>query len=143
MIVTILQQITQAVNFTPQPTFAHGEQFEQNTHDDTTLPLVYLEHPLKAKDTILPQGQQEPTYTLNLFFLNRSNLDDTINERQPIVDSMHALKRKFIVKLLNDSRVKSIDSLSHVEVYNVLDLNLDGLWCTLTLTLIDGASVCQ
>ena len=142
MIVTILQETTSALNFTPSPTFAHGEQFEQNTQDDTTLPLVYLEHPLRAKDAILPQGQQEPTYTLNLFFLNRSNLDDTINERQQIVDSMHALKREFIIRLKNDPRVKSLDSLSHVEVYNVLDLNLDGVWCTLSATLYDGASVC-
>lgn len=142
MIVTVLSETTAALNVTPAPTFYHGEQFEQNTQDDATLPIVYLEHPLKANDKLLPQGQQEPTYTLNVFFLDRSSLDMTIAQRQVIVDGMHALKRKFIVKLMNDARVKSINSITHVEVYNVLDINLDGLWCTLSLTLYDNASVC-
>jgi hypothetical protein len=142
MIVTVLSDITGSLSTLPAPTFYHAEQYEQNVNDEASLPLIYLEHPVKATDTILPQGGQEPTYTVNLFFLDKSNLSDDISTRQVIVDAMYAIKREFIIRLNQDSRVKAIKSVSYLEVYNVLDINLDGLLVTLVVTLNDGAPVC-
>ena len=145
MIVTVLQDVTALLTPAPAPAFYHAEQFEQNTQDDAVLPLVYLEHPIKGKD-VMPQGMPARTnliaYTVNLFFLDRSELADTIVERQVIIDAMYALKRQFVVRLSNDERVKSVDAVETMEVYNVLDANLDGIWVTLSLTLYDGGGLC-
>lgn len=145
MIVTIIADTTAAIGGTPAPTFYHAEQFEQNYNDDATLPMIYLEHPIKGADTILPQGNQETTYTLNIFFLDKTGTDgiaETILTKQTTIDAMHALKRKFILRLRNDSRVKEIKGSTHTEIYNLLDLNLDGLWLTLTVVTLDTAAVC-
>lgn len=145
MIVTILADTTAAISGANAPTFYHAEQFEQNYNDDATLPMVYLEHPIKGADKILPQGNQETTYTLNIFFLDKTGTDglaETILAKQTTIDAMHELKRQFIIRLRADSRVKEITGSTHVEIYNLLDLNLDGLWLTLTVITTDTAPVC-
>jgi hypothetical protein len=145
-IVSIIQSCVSAINVTPtlptDPFFAHSEQYEFNLADDTSLPIVYLEHPVKGNDKILPQGNCETTYTINVFILDKSNLEDLITQRQVIIDNMHIIKRQFILRLRQHADVKDINSVSHVEVYNVLDMNLDGLWLTISVTLLDNAPVC-
>lgn len=144
-IITIIQSCALAVNVPSIPTgpfFAHSEQHEFNLSDDVSLPIIYLEHPIKGVDRYLPQGNAETTYTLNIFLLDKSNLDDLITQRQLIIDKMHKIKRQFILRLRQHVDVISIGSLTHMEVYNLLDLNLDGLWLTLTLTLTDKDAVC-
>ena len=144
MIVNVIQSVV--ASLTPSaPAFYHAEQFEQNLNDDATFPMVYLEHPIKGKDLTpnnSPALAHSIEYTLNIFFLDKTNLDDTILDRQTIIDAMLALKRQFVVRLCNHSAVKTLGVVEHTEVYNVLDLNLDGVWTTLTVTLYDKDAVC-
>lgn len=146
MIVTVIQNVTAGLTPAPAPTFYHGEQFEMNTYDNTVAStIVYLEHPIRGKDltpNFSPAMAHSIEYTINLFFLKKSKLSDTIIQRQPIIDAMLALKRQFIIRLCNNSNVKDVTAVEHLEVYNVLDLNLDGIWATITLTLYDKETVC-
>jgi hypothetical protein len=145
MIVTVIQNVTASLTPSPAPTFYHGEQFEMNTHDEVSQKIVFLEHPIRGKDltpNVSPAMAHSIEYTINLFFLDKSNLSDTIIQRQPIIDAMLALKRQFIIRLCNNPNVKDVTAVEHLEVYNVLDLNLDGIWATITLTLYDKESVC-
>jgi len=124
--------------------FSHGEKWEQNLQDENTIfPLIVLDHPITGKDKILPQGNQETTYSLGIFFCNRSSLDYTQAQHQVILDAMYLIKREFVTRCHNSSLFKGISSVKTTELINQWDLNVTGVFMNFDIEVSDHAATCD
>lgn len=127
----------------PAPGFATSETWEQNLNDSATLPLVFLERPLIEKGHLLPQGNPEGTFPLSIYFIgNRSDLEAKQSDIEATLSAMRALKRKFLILLHRDTRVKEVRDYNTVEVANFLDLNAPAIWLKVDILIDDGFPVC-
>lgn len=129
--------------------FFHGEKWEQNTQDENPIfPFIILDHPIKGVDKILPQGNQETTYSLAVAFFDKSEIDypqdsTTIPNHQAILDRMYLVKREFVTRVHNSNYVKSIKSAKTTEVINYMDLNVTGILLEFEIVVVDNTAVCD
>lgn len=141
MIVDVIKEVAMALS--QNPSFFHGEKWEQNLQDEQTrFPLVMLDHPILAKDRMLNSGNAETTYNLSILFGNKIPYDAIQDQRQPNLDAMYDMKREFIIRLGKHPLVADLINATTLEVFRLKDLSVDGLYLQLGVILVDDKAVC-
>ena len=127
------------------PTFLSSEMWLQNLQDDAGYPLVFLERPITEQGKVLPQGNPQSTYDLNVWlFAGTTRQDSPQSEIEPLLSTSKDMKRQLVILLQRDRRIERINSYSVEEISQTqnLDINPCGVWLKINLTVIDPLTVC-
>jgi hypothetical protein len=134
--------------------FGHTQQSVQNINaDQISLPVVFLNMPVKYKPVITNTGFIKYTFQCEVWFLYKSNIDDggglnesgeTIAEQQQIeiFNKALAAQRQFLNLLQKSTDVKDYSAGDAIQVQHVFDADLSGVYSTVTIEPLDYSGVC-
>lgn len=134
--------------------YVHGGLEDANINvNDLGDQVIYFERPYKLTGQINQSGLIEGTYTIDLFFLNRSDYknegDNTLNSYQVSIDAkainpaMDSIET-FLAALWNTATVKQVNSFNIVDItdFPEFDNNLSGAMLAVSFTLYVVGNVC-
>lgn len=117
----------------PAPTFIYGTKSWQNlVADNSVLPVVFLDEPVKSNDTIKAGGYIEESYPLTFLFLDKTEMDYIPAQHDTVINSMRILRREFIIALENNENTQGLRNIITTDVMNIFDCNLSGVLLQLT-----------
>lgn len=148
MIVGIIRDIVEAlpVNESPliYPAFMHGERDIQNAIADEVESevMVFLDEPITSNDIIKQGGYIEEQYPITMLFAKRSELDYTPEQHQELIIEMRYLSKRFLNRITSNQGIRSVSSVSRVDIKNIFDVNLTGVVLRITVVPFNSDSAC-
>lgn len=124
--------------------FIHGPKAYMNLKvDEQALPVAWLGYPIVSEDTITASGYIEPSYNLQILFANKTQLDNTPEQQQVIIQQMRTAAREFILRLQADNdNVRRVSGVRRADIQNITDVPLSGCYLTITIIPFDESSNC-
>lgn len=123
-----------------------SEKWEHNLLDDpNNFPLMFMLRPLTESGKIHSQGNPESTYACLFFFFSGAvELNAPQSVKDPLLSDAIEMKRQFVIRLNNDSRIKKLSDYTCDEILEDpdFDINPCGVVLKLSVTIDDAASVC-
>lgn len=129
---SIIKEIAEALD--GSPLFYSGFKSYQNLQDVEQFPVIYLDEPLTSIDELKQTGYIQAVYQVDMFFGNKTELDNTQLEHDVVINAMRELARQFIIACQNDERIRFIKNAKRTNIINLFDLNLSGCFLTIELT---------
>jgi hypothetical protein len=152
-IVTVLEEVIGLIGASPALTLTHGTRFEQNNDgDNATFPKVYLDEPLKSRETIASGGNAQVVYPVVLFFADKAILDATPSQQRVIILQMRTYAKEFITRIqaytyqangLKAFNMSSGLTYNLTDVVNLpYDVGLTGVLLEIELPIINYGAIC-
>ena len=118
---------------------------KQKRPDASLLPtqFILMDDSWNSDDETHLNGRISSKYNLLIFFVKKSDLKDTFNQRKAHMRDMIEAKNEFIYKLQRSANVEKLTGIKSTAQYNTFDLNCDGIALTMTVELTnDGINYC-
>lgn len=151
-IVTVLSEIVGSIGASPALVLTHGTRFEQNKDgDNAAFPKVYLDEPLRSRETISSAGNSTVVYPVAMFFADKAILDATPAQQRVTILQMRAYAKEFIVRLqsVQDANGKKYFNVSTGTTYTLTDVvnlpydvGLTGVLLEIDLPIVNGGAIC-
>lgn len=123
--------------------FRHADKGWQNlVSDKESLPFVYLDDPIKWDYTFSVGSVLEKVYDLKMMIGYKTQLDNTPEQHQVLVEKAVLCADAILNKLRLHSEVRGLKEVKGIEFINVFDLNCSGVFLTLNITLRNSNSIC-
>ena len=119
-----------------------GKDWQNLESDDITLPVVYMDMPLRSQPFIAPSGAFSRRWNIVLMFLYRSELDDSPEELEAILEKAYAAQRQMHIRLNEDYLITDLVVQENFEVRNLFDTPLSGVVMPCNFTLKNYDSSC-
>ncbi len=128
---------------TNPPTYSTSEQWEENLNDNTVLPHVFLERPLRSTGKITVSGHPQEVFDLDLFFCGaKHRLDDPEYKLEDSLKVARELLRQFLMKLSRDGRIIADIKFTTVEQTNFLDINAAVIYANVKIVVDNIDAIC-
>jgi len=125
-------------------TFLHSEtEFQNMISDETILPCVYLDMPMKFKPVITSSGMYQMTYICNVLVLFKSELGDNDTQQETIFVKAQNVVRQLLLSLDSDTdNVRDLVAGEVLQVQNLFDTNMSGAVLPFSLRIINYDGIC-
>jgi hypothetical protein len=151
-IVTVLSEVVGSIGVSPALTLTHGTRFEQNKDGDSaTFPKVYLDEPLRSRETIASMGNSTVVYPVVLFFADKAILDATPAQQRVTILEMRTYAKEFVVRLqtaedANGRKYFDLTTGTSYTLTDVVNLNYDvgltGVLLEIELPIVNRGAIC-
>jgi len=151
-IVDVLQDVVGLIGASPALTLTHGTRFEQNKEaDNATFPKVYLDEPLRSRETLSSMGNAQVVYPVVLFFADKAILDATPAQQRVTILQMRTYAKEFITRIqaytyTNGRKAFNFDNGLNYTITDVVnlpyDVGLTGCLLEMDLPIINYGTIC-
>lgn len=145
-VVTIIKASLTGMGVNVAKEFYHGPKSYDNLFMDSTdktKMVVLLDYPITSKDSIKTSGLIEETYQVTMFFLKKTNLDDTTDQHLTQIKTTWAKANQFLHKLMFDNTdVRTVANSGKTGLINLFDANWSGVQLDFELTPFNRESGC-
>jgi hypothetical protein len=141
-IVNLIKSIAEGL-ISPPYIFGYGTEKELNAlHDDTQYPAIFLVGEIFSNDDLKQSSYVEENYQIKMLFLDKSELENTIEQQESIIQSMRALRQLFLNSLQSNPNIRFIKNIKTTNIHNLWDTNVSGVWLEFQLTPFNDAKSC-
>jgi protein-disulfide isomerase-like protein with CxxC motif len=151
-IVDVLQDVVGLIGASPALTLTHGTRFEQNKEaDNATFPKVYLDEPLRSRETLSSMGNAQVVYPVALFFADKAILDATPAQQRVTILQMRTYAKEFITRIqsytyTNGRKAFNFDNGLNYTITDVVnlpyDVGLTGCLLEMDFPIINYGTIC-
>lgn len=124
--------------------FMFGWKSFQNfkADEESIFPIRYMDSPIVSNDLLKQSGLIESDFPITIFFGNKTELDNTPEQHDIIIQQERAAAAKFITACQNHTEIHFVKNVKRTEVVNIFDLNLSGVVLEITLTPFEDGGFC-
>lgn len=126
------------------PDFEYGSKYWENlVLDEVDNHVVWLWWPIASDDTF--QGNTpflNETFKISVAFLEKSELDETPQQKRDALDRQREQHKRFFAKLKERIEVLEVSNIRTEEVINMFNVNMDGCICGFSVKIQNKISVC-
>lgn len=146
-VVQIIKTLALELNANPDSfSFVFGSKEILNLKtDEMSFPLVALTDPIKSKGFRSAGGHIDHTYSLQIIFAGKTELDwEQEEQHQPVIAAMRNSCDEFIARMEKDTdNIREVaKSFVVTDWINMFDVNMSGVILEIEIKVVNNNSIC-